>query len=777
MFELITPISYWILTALWLVILGLYLGKLKQTKTVDRTIAILLVILAIDAFRTVFESVYFGLYFNSQFGLIPIGIYDVLSKPALLIIPKLINVATGLVVLFLLIYRWVPREIRQREEALHNLREAKNASEKNEATLQSILDAIPDAIVFTDPERQIASVNRGMGLVFGYGIDDIVEKTTSILYESEEEYERQGQIRFNLTAEEKLEPYEVNYRRKDGSIFVGETLGTVVNSADGQLLGFIGVIKDITERKILEDQLLKLSQAVEQSPNGICITNIDVEIEYVNEAFSAVTGYSKDEVLGRNPRMLQSGDTAPETYLSMWNALKNGQDWKGEFSNRHKDKTQYTAFTHIVPMRQRDGSVTHYVSISEDITEKNRLSQELDNHRFHLEELVKERTEQLKIARDQAEIANQFKSTFMATMSHEIRTPMNGVLGMSELLKTTELNEEQREYLNVIQNSGKIMLAVINDILDYTKYSEGKLEFEQESTDYRKWLNELMLTYSLKSGNELDIQFETDEKVPQYILMDQVRLHQLLDNLLSNAVKFTNKGTISLRTKFISQIGDTIELQFEVTDTGIGMSREASSRIFSEFEQADISTTRQYGGTGLGLAICKTLVDLAGGEIWVESELGKGSTFFVKTKFKIGSKIPNDHPSKNKSHSFSDLNILVAEDNPINQLVLKKMLDRLGVNSITIVGNGQEVLELACDPISKFHLIFMDCEMPLMDGFEAAQLIRRWEEKNGKSNIAICALSAHVMPENKRKCTEAGMDYYLPKPTSINELRKICETI
>ena len=775
MFELIVPASYVILGVLWTVILVLYLTKLRPLKAAGGAVAVLLVILAIDAFRTLFESVYFGLYFNSLLGPLPDSIAQLLGQTAYSAIPKITNILSGLAVLYLLLYRWLPREMHEQQEYMENLQRSKDQARRNEARLAAILNGIPDAVVFTNSEAQIASINRGMERIFDLTLAEVEGHTTALLYANAADYVMHNST--ELSGEDGSVSREVNYQRKDGSIFIGETRNAIIKTDDGQLLGFIEVIKDVTAQKQMEQQLLKLSQVVEQSPETIIITDLQGQIEYVNNAFTAVSGYSKERAIGDNPSMLRSGETSAATVRSMWAALNAGSPWKGEYINRRQDGSDYTEFSHIAPIRQSDGTITHYVAVQENISEKKRLSIELDDHRHRLEELVKKRTAQLAQARDQAERSNEFKSVFLANMSHEIRTPMNGVLGMSELLATTSLSEEQRGYLKTIQNSGKVMLGVINDILDYTKYREGTLEFDRENVDFSCWVNELMRPYQLQSSASLTFHLEIDDSVPSFLLFDKLRLQQVLDNLLNNAVKFTETGAIRLTTRLLRLDHNIAHLRFEISDTGIGMAEDTRARIFGEFVQADVSTSRQYGGTGLGLSICKTLVDLAGGDIGVDSELGKGSIFFVELGIEIGQKIVAQSTAKIPASELSRLNVLVAEDNPVNRLIVKRMLAMLNVKSLHIVENGEQAVDYIMDPASCIDLIFMDCEMPQMDGYEATRRIRQWEHANDKPAVTICALSAHVMSQHRRKSSDAGMNYHLPKPTSIDALRKICEAV
>ncbi|ABV37821.1 signal transduction protein containing a membrane domain an EAL and a GGDEF domain-like protein [Shewanella sediminis HAW-EB3] len=497
-FKLITPISYWVLATLWVVIIGVYLLKLRQLRAegaVSRTVTVLLIILAIDAFRTIVESVYFGLYFNSLYGLIPKSIADLLSQPALLIIPKLINIFAGVLVILLLIKRWVPRDIHERKEALLALHAAKSASVNNENLFNSIFNGVTDACIFADSNRNIVSINQGFELMMGYGIDELEGKTASIIYESDEEYERQGRIHFNLAAKEKVTPYEANYRHKDGSIIVGETSRIVIRTLDDQILGYVGFIRDVTDRKkattALQESTAMLSHHVQNTPlgciswdsnlnciewnksaekifgyspdevighalleilvseeirddinnigkilfkgnkctrssnenitkdgrtiicewystpivgvngevigvtslilditeskqaelklkhaasvfthtnQGITITDTSGVIIEVNDAFSAITGYARDEVIGQNPRVLQSGRHSPEFYREMWATLQADGHWTGEIWNKRKNDEIYPEMLTISAVLDATGKVQNYVALFNDIT-------------------------------------------------------------------------------------------------------------------------------------------------------------------------------------------------------------------------------------------------------------------------------------------------------------------------------------------------------------------------------------------------------------------------
>ena len=382
-----------------------------------------------------------------------------------------------------------------------------------------------------------------------------------------------------------------------------------------------------------EETLLKLSLAVEQSPESIVITDIAGKIEYVNAAFVAVSGYKREEVIGRNPRVLGSGKTPSATYTAMWNALENGQPWKGELFNRRKDGGEYVEFAIVTPIRQPDGRITHFVATKDDITEKKRIDIELAQHRHHLEDLVFKRTAELAVARDRAEAANLAKSHFLANMSHEIRTPMNGVIGMVDILQQTGMSPAQQRMLGTIHNSSLALLRILNDILDYSKIEAGKLAVESISTHLRDVAEGVvLLMINMASGKDAQISLFVDPALPEWILSDPTRLRQILFNLLGNALKFIDHGSgkAMLQVRPVTRQDGTACVQFCVIDNGIGMSGLVVSKLFHPFTQADESTARKFGGTGLGLAITHQLVQLMRGWIHVRSCPGAGSEFSVE---------------------------------------------------------------------------------------------------------------------------------------------------
>ncbi len=536
------------------------------------------------------------------------------------------------------------------------------------------------------------------------------------------------------------------------------------------------VYNDITEQKKAEDSLRKLSAAIEQSPSTIVITDTFGKIEYVNPKFSETTGYTREEAIGENPRVLKSGELPAEKYKQLWESISSGLDWRGEFHNKRKNGDLYWEQASISAVKNSAGEITHFLAIKEDITARKAMEAELEK------------------ARVTAENANRAKSEFLANMSHEIRTPMTSIIGMAELLaESGELSEKQLQCVRMISNSSGLLLTVLNDILDFSKIEAGKLEIENIAFDLKSTLNNACEIISVKtSEKKLCLNILIDANIPKYLKGDPVRIQQIVLNLLNNAVKFTNSGSVSLKAFVLRSDEHGANIRFEIGDTGIGLSDEEIAALFKPFSQADTSTTRKYGGTGLGLSISRRLAELMDGEIGVTSKKGTGSTFWIEIKFEkaearegdelreAGSK-GTERPAadktgiirsnKGETEKTSTL-ILLADDNPANQRIIRMQLSKLGYENVHVVGDGLEAVNATKENI--YSMILMDCQMITMDGYEASRTIREME--SGRDHrTPIIALTADAMSGTRKRCIAAGMDDYLTKPTSLLNLQAAIE--
>jgi signal transduction histidine kinase len=398
-----------------------------------------------------------------------------------------------------------------------------------------------------------------------------------------------------------------------------------------------------------------------------------------------------------------------------------------------------------------------------------RSQREIKNKNLQLESFQTE----LINAKNEAEQSKKAKESFMANMSHEIRTPINGIIGLVHLLKKSGLNTDQQEMLNLLEASSESLLGVINDILDISKIEAGKFRINYAPTDVRLLVTQASNLLNIRAREKgLNLVLEIDQKLPEIIMADSLRLNQIFMNLLSNAVKFTAQGSIFFRVKVLEFKSNAVEIEFSISDTGIGISKENQLKIFDKFEQVEDHSITQHGGTGLGLSIVKKLVELKGGSLRLESEEGKGSSFYFTKWYEFGQQKAETSKKGNNiiqsMQALKGMRILVAEDNVINKFLILRILEKWEIN-VTVVVNGLEVLETL--EKESFDVILMDTYMPGMNGFEVTRKIREGAI-SGKENIPIITFTAGILDVERETSVKAGANDILSKPFDITVLHQ-----
>lgn len=512
--------------------------------------------------------------------------------------------------------------------------------------------------------------------------------------------------------------------------------------------------------KSLFDEKNYARSLIEASMDPLVTINVKGKITDMNEAFSIATGLERSALKGTN------------FYNYFTDIVMARKVYKNVFINnfvidfpltlRHTNGKLTDVLFNGSVYKDGNGKVMGVVIVARDVTEQKKISIELIEAREVAERAnavaqgAKAKAEQATII---AENAMRAKQQFLSNMSHEIRTPMNAIIGFTKVLMKTNLTDKQNEYLHAIKLSGDALIVLINDILDLAKIDSGKMTFESIPFRMSASISSLLHLFEIKI-QEKNLVFikEYDQTIPEVLLGDPVRLHQILLNLISNAVKFTNSGEIKVLVKMLQQDNDTVEVEFTVTDTGIGIHADKMDSIFENFQQASSSTSRLYGGTGLGLAIVKQLVDAQFGKINVESKIDKGCSFRFSLHFQktnLASYQTDD--TIELDTSFSNVTILVVEDIALNQLLMKTLLDDFGFANEMVLNGREAISKLQSKPYS---LILMDLQMPEMNGFEATEYIRNIMQ----SSIPIIALTADVTTADLQKCTAVGMNDYVPKP-------------
>jgi len=573
--------------------------------------------------------------------------------------------------------------------------------------------------------------------------------------------DREALDRAIRTAFESHQPYNHSFRLylpQKGYRWL-QARGNVSLNPHGNAERLIGVCYDITDEMAEQEALRVRTRAIEFATNGILITDArspHQPIIYVNPAFERLTGYSAEEVIGKNCSFLQGPGTSQTTRLRLREAIQLRQKCEVTILNYRRDGTPFWNSLQISPVENDEGMVVHYVGVQSDVT------QSVENE------------QRLREAQQVAETANRAKSEFLANMSHEIRTPLTAILGCADSLCRDLKEEEPLATAKTIRSQGQLLTGILNDILDLSKIEAGKLEIHREPCSVISVVSDvcsLMEPQAEEKGLELITQF--DSMLPEYISTDQLRFRQILLNLTSNAIKFTDQGRVEIRVR-CEQLNLTPKLTISVRDTGAGIPADRLDAIFEAFTQVDGPLVRRAGGTGLGLTICQRLTRMLDGELTVVSEVTRGSTFTVTLPVGMQELVTFEELKKRRklkeSHESTDIlipaRILVAEDTMAIQYMLRRILSPI-VDEVIVVNNGAEAVEaiVKAQETSPFTLVLMDIQMPVMNGYDATERLRSLGIE-----LPVIALTAGAMAGERERCLAVGCTDYLPKPVSRAQL-------
>ncbi|MFC1758126.1 PAS domain S-box protein [Planctomycetota bacterium] len=779
---------------------------------------------------------------------------------------------------------------------IRDLTEQKQAEAKiirSESRYRMLYDSTDDAVMLLDPDG-FFDCNTATVRIFGCNNKtSFCKLRPSDLSPADQPCGTDSELLANQYIAEALKSgskrFAWMHKRIDtGEEFPAEVLLNVMELDGRQVLH--AVVRDVAEQRKSKERLRQLSAAVEQSPTSTVITDKHANIVYVNSRFTEITGYTQEETVGQNPRILSSGETPKGTFALMWKTLSKGEVWRGEFRNKKKNGELYWELATVAPIRNLRDEITHFVALKEDITYRKQVEDELRESEIksrtlldgspvcikiidldsrlqymsaagatqlkiadissfygqtyppefypesmraplieHLErakagqassvespvldtegselwyhttftpaldddgqtmyviassvEITEQKMAEASLieAKESAESSNRAKSEFLANMSHEIRTPMTAILGFTDLLLDSVEKPEDIDAVRTVKDNGDYLIDLINDILDLSKIEAGKIEMELIECSAHEIVADvasLMRVRAAAKGLPLDVRF--DGPIPMKIQSDPTRLRQILINIVGNAIKFTETGSVQIVARLLNEIGEEPKLQFDVIDTGIGIAESDVEKLFMAFTQVDNSTTRRFGGTGLGLTISKRLVEALGGEMFVVSTVGKGSTF----SFLVPTGPLDDVKwAQNASEAtvasvdvivddedespLTDRRILLAEDGPDNQRLIGFVLKKAGAE-VTLADNGKIGLEMATAAKSEgrpFDVILIDMQMPVLDGYSATRRLR----EEGCTQ-PIIALTAHAMPTDRQKCLDAGCDDYAAKPIDRKKL-------
>ncbi|MZP30671.1 PAS domain-containing protein [Heliobacterium undosum] len=552
---------------------------------------------------------------------------------------------------------------------------------------------------------------------------------------------------------------------------------------DGRFIRVDGLTTDITREKAMEKKLRESEENLRQLAENlrqVVWLRTPQQMLYINPAYEAVWGRSRDVIYANPNEFVQSihPDDRPRILQVLSGSFRQTGVFDEEYRILRPDGSFRWIWARSFPVFDDQGRIARTAGIAEDTTER------------------RQAIEALQEAKELAVQADRAKSEFLAVMSHEIRTPMNSILGLTELLLDTPLDETQRDYAVTLRSSAEILLSILNDILDISKIEAGRMNLEILDFNLAQSIEELVKMLAPRAKEKgLCFSVALDARLRRLVRGDPLRLQQVLFNLIGNAIKFTDQGSVRFEVTVEQETASALSVRFCVFDSGIGIDAATLSTLFTPFSQADLSTTRRFGGTGLGLSISKRLVELMGGHIGVKSQLGKGSTFWFVLSLEPSppalsetaacasvdriapmdteTAVPTAEPEPPKPPSLPNLPILLAEDNETNQKLMRLLLHKLGLTDIDIVNDGHQAVAAALS--RHYRLILMDFRMPGMDGLEATRRIRNWESAHAKQAVPIIALTANALGGDRERCLAAGMNDYLSKPVHFRQLRRLLE--
>ncbi len=623
-----------------------------------------------------------------------------------------------------------------------------NASEpvQNSELLGELLRFSREILLLVDPASlQIIAANEEAFIELQYSHDELIGRPITDIECALADVFFWEEVRNGGNAE--VKDAEGIYQCGDGSTLVARK--SILRSQAGWL---VVRADNIAAEKRAEEEMAhmasQLRATLEATADGILVLDRNGHIANMNRRFAELWKLPSELLLRHDDKRLFAFITtqlkAPWSDQQSLSILSPQDEGEGFDTLHLNDERVFECKSR--PAKHAEQVIGRVISVT-DVTERHRAEQALIS------------------ARDMADAASRAKGEFLAMMSHEIRTPMNGIIGMAQLLQMSELPDEQREYVDTMRSSGEALMHIINDILDYSKIEARKLQLENTSFDLRALLEDLRKLFSAQrrdNGPQFSISLASE--VPTCLQGDPVRLRQILLNLIGNAFKFTAAGEISLTVGATATTGRQTTLLFSVRDTGIGIPHDKLEHIFTPFEQADMSTTRRFGGTGLGLSICRMLCLMMGGEIGVNSELGKGSEFWFTASLGLDAEAIAAQPDKSGANALdADTVVLIVEDNAVNTLVLTNLLRKLGARTIVSAVDGRDALARCQE--QDFDVVFMDTSMPIMDGLEATTALRE-----SGSACYIIGVSADAMSEERDRALATGMNDYITKPVSLDAL-------